>query len=65
MAESEGVEGEGSDSAARRSSWLDLCSSWRGLGLTLKVVYSMILSKISLPLARDLWRNDPPTMPLT
>jgi hypothetical protein len=60
MAEFEGVEGEGSDSAARRSSWFDLRSSWRGLDLTLKVVYSMILSRISRPSARDLWRNDPP-----
>jgi hypothetical protein len=48
MTKSEDVEGEGSDSAARRSSWLNLSSSRRGLGLTLKVVYSMILSRISL-----------------
>jgi hypothetical protein len=57
MAESEDLGGEGSNSATRISSWLDLRSSWRGLGLALKVVYSMILSKIFLASAGDLWKN--------
>jgi hypothetical protein len=39
MAECEDVDGEGSDSAARRPSWLDSHSSWRGLDLTMKEVF--------------------------
>jgi hypothetical protein len=62
MAESKDVEDERSDSAARRSSWLDLRSSQRGWGLTTKVVYSMILSRISQPSAGILWRGTPPLM---
>jgi hypothetical protein len=46
MPESEDVEVERSYSAPRRSLWLDLRSSRRGLGLTTKVVYLMILSRI-------------------
>ena len=62
MAESEDVEGEELDSVARRSSWLDLRSSRKDLGLVVKVVHLMILSRISLHSARDIWRNDPPAM---
>uniref|UniRef100_K3Y2U7 Uncharacterized protein n=1 Tax=Setaria italica TaxID=4555 RepID=K3Y2U7_SETIT len=57
-------EGEGSDSTARRSSWLDLCSSWRGSDLTTKEVFSVIRYRDFLPSARILWRNDPPAMML-
>ena len=59
-AESEGVEDEGLGSAARKSSWLDLCSSWRGLFLDMKVEYSSILSRNSLASAKDFRRNNPP-----
>jgi hypothetical protein len=64
MEESKDVEGEGSDLATRRSSWLDLCSSRRGLGLTAKLMYLMIFSRISIPSAGILWRGTPPVMKL-
>jgi hypothetical protein len=47
MAKSEDVEGERSDSAARRSSWLDLRSSRRGLDSTTKEVLLVMQSRIS------------------
>jgi hypothetical protein len=62
VAESEDVEVERSDLAPRRSSWLDLCSSRRGLSLTAKAVYLMILSRISIPSARILWKGAPLVM---
>jgi hypothetical protein len=39
MATLDDVEGKESDSAARRSSWLDSHSSRRGLDLTMKEVF--------------------------
>ena len=59
MAEYEDVEDEGLDSAARKSSCLDLCFSWRSLGLTVKGVHLVTLFRNSLPSGRDLRRNDP------
>ena len=59
MAEYEDVEDEGLDSAARKSSWLNLCSSWRGLCLDVKVEYSSIFSRNSLDSAKDFRRNYP------
>ena len=59
MAEYEDVEDEGLDSTTRKSTRLDLRYSQRGLGLTIKVVHSAMLSRNSLPSARDIRRNDP------
>ena len=60
MAESEDVEGEGLDSDARGSSGLDLHSSRMGSCLTMKALYVMISSRIFLPSAEVLCRNEPP-----
>jgi hypothetical protein len=54
------VRGEGLDSAARMSSWLDVCSSWEDPTLATKEVFYVIRSRISLPLDRVLWEKDPP-----
>ena len=48
-AESKVEGGEGSDSAARMSSLLDVCSHWQDLALATKEVFSVIQSRISLP----------------
>jgi hypothetical protein len=42
MANSEDMDGERSDSTTRRSSWLDLRSSRRGLDSTTKEVFLVI-----------------------
>ena len=54
------VGGEISDSAARVSSWLDVCSSWEDPTLATKELFSVIRSRISLPSGRVLWEKDPP-----
>ena len=59
-AESSVLGRERSDSAARMSSWLDVCSSWEDPVLATKEVFSMIRSRISLPSVGVLWEKDPP-----
>ena len=59
-AESRVVGGERSYSAARMSSWLDVCSSWEDPALATKDVFSVIRSRISLPSDGVLWGKDPP-----
>ena len=54
------VEGERSNSAARMSSWLGICSSWEDPVLAMKEVFSVIRSRISLPSVGVLWEKDPP-----
>ena len=54
------MRGEGLDTAARMSSWLDVCSSWEDPVLAMKEVFSVIRSWISLPSNGVLWEKDPP-----
>ena len=54
------MRGEGSDSAARMSSLLDVYSSWEDPALATKELFSVIRSRISLPSVGVLWEKDPP-----
>ena len=56
------MRGEGLDSAARMSSWLDVCSSWEDPAFATKEVFYVIRSRISLPLDGVLCEKDPPAV---